>query len=217
MRRAMVLIAAPLALWGAAARAADVVGDGGFDDPAHVAWDFENFETVAVSTIEIADADAAGDPGSGSLRLRKAVAASPNSLRAAQCIEVVPGEAYTASASLRIPAASSDEDGAPFFRIEWFDAVGCGGSSLGASDPFFFPPSLTRDAWLAFGPSDASVRLNARSGRLYVGVTAETSPGSPDFFEASWDDVRIVPEPGAALAGSTAVAALSARRRRRRA
>lgn len=215
MSRAALAIAAVSMLCGAPARGVEIVADGGFDDPAHAAWDFENFETVPVSTIAIDAADASGDAGSGSLRLRKSVGANPNSLRGAQCIEVALGQAYTASASLRIPATSSDADGAPSFRIQWFDAPGCGGSPLTASDPFFFSVSLVRDEWLLFGPSDASVPPTALSGRLYVGVVATVNIGSPSFFEASWDEVSIVPEPAAGAAASALFALFALRSRRR--
>jgi hypothetical protein len=40
-----------------------------------------------------------------------------------------------------------------------------------------------------------------------VGVVANTDPGSLDIFEARWDDVSFVPEPGPA-AGVAVIAAL---------
>lgn len=86
---------------------------------------------------------------------------------------------------------------------------------LTASDPFFFAPSLIRDEWLSFGPSDASVPPAALSGRLYVGVVATVDIGSPNFFEASWDDVSIVPEPAAGAAASALLVLLALRSQRR--
>ncbi len=67
--------------------------------------------------------------------------------------------------------------------------------------------SPPRDVWTAIGPELFTAPAGVHSGRLYVGVIANTIPGSLDIFETRWDDVSFVPEPGAE-SGVAAIAAL---------
>ncbi len=93
MRTRWIAIAA--LLLAAPARAqVELVTDGGFDDAAHAAWDFEIFDG---STIAWTSQDADGGVP-GSLLFQKKVGESPNSLRASQCIDVVPEAEYAISA-----------------------------------------------------------------------------------------------------------------------
>jgi len=195
-------------------RAAELVGDGAFDDPAHAAWTFEQADLT--SEIAWSSEDAAGSMDSGSLLLRKAVGENPNSIRAQQCIDVVPGATYDASAAWFWPAVTDPSEGSPYFRIQWFSGPGCAGDPLTATDPFSFTPSIAHDAWVPFGPAAFDVPAAARSGTLYVGVVAYVSLGSPDFFEARWDAVSILPEAGGALPAIVALTMLARCRRTRR-
>jgi hypothetical protein len=202
---------AVLLVMAAPANAAELVIDGGFDDPAHPAWDFEQFDLS--STIAWSATDAAGASASGSLSLRKTLGEFPNSLRAAQCIDFVPGAEYEIGGTLFWPSASTE--GSPFIAITFQTGAGCVDASPGGANATIgFPP---RDVWHALAPTVIQVPPDARSGRLYVGVSGVIVETSPDFFEASWDDVSIVPEPGAAGAGAALTAlGLRARRRARR-
>ncbi len=192
---------------GATARAAELVTDGGFDDPTLAEWNLQIFDT---STIGV-DADATGDAGSWSLLLRKKLGENPNSLRVTQCIETVPGTQLDLSARLRIPTQSAA--GAAFLSFQWWEEPGCGGSILGNYDaPVFTPPP---DTWTSLGPFSPEVPAGADSVLLYVGVVVTVDPGSPEVFEASWDDVSVVPEPGGAGAAA-ALGALAHLLRRRR-
>ncbi|MCL4684754.1 hypothetical protein KJ059_08385 [Myxococcota bacterium] len=189
--------------------ASEYVVDGGFDDPAHPAWSFEKFDSS--STIAWNSADANGSPSSGSLSLDKAVGENPNSLRAAQCIDMIPGGEYALLGRLFWPSTSTD--GEPFLTISFSEEPRCNGDNRGSTDVFIGAP--LRDAWTQIGPTLIEVPLDARSGRFYSGVSVYVDPGSPDFFAASWDDVSLLPEPGssAAIAVLGALAALAWRRR----
>lgn len=210
--RARRWIALGLGAWlacamGTAARAAELVIDGGFDDPTLAEWNLEIFDT---STIGV-DADATGDAGSWSLLLRKKLGENPNSLRVTQCIETVPGTQLDVSARLRIPTPSAV--GSAYLSLQWWEEPGCGGSILGDYDaPVFTPPP---DTWTSLGPFSQEVPAGADSVRLHVGVVVSVDPGSPAVFEASWDDVSVVPEPGGAGAAA-ALGALAHLLRRRR-
>ncbi len=189
--------------------ASEYVVDGGFDDPAHPAWNFEKFDVS--STIAWSSADANGSLSSGSLSLDKAVGENPNSLRAVQCIELIPGGEYALLGTLFWPSTSTD--GEPFLTITFSAGSQCGGDNHGSTNALIGAP--LRDAWTQIGPTLFEVPLNARSGRFYSGVNADVDPGSLDFFAASWDDVSLVPEPGssAAIAVLGALAVLARRRR----
>jgi hypothetical protein len=190
------------------------VTDGGFDDPAHPAWAFEKYDVS--STIAWSSEDAAGSPTSGSLSLDKAVGENPNSLRAGQCIEFVPGAAYALSGTLFWPSASTEGD--PFLSVSFHTDPECGGDNVTtASASIGIPP---RDVWTPIPPTlIAEVPSGAGFGLLYAGVVAHVDVGSPNFFAASWDDISVVPEPGAsaAIAALAVLASLSRRRRSSRA
>lgn len=194
----------------APARAAELVTDGGFDDPALTAWELQIYDT---STIDWVADDATGDPGSGSLRLRKKVGENPNSLRAVQCFDIVPDSQIDLSARVRVPTQTAE--GTPYLDFEWWSDPGCGGTYLNgysSSNPAF-PP----DTWTDHGPHAVDVPAGVHSARLYVGAAVTVDPGSPEVFEVSWDDVSVVPEPArSAAAAALGALALVARRQRSR-
>lgn len=180
--------------------------DGGFDDPALASWTLEVYDT---STIEWVAVDATGVPGSGSVRLRKKVGENPNTVRVSQCFPLGPGPIELSGRSL-VPVL--DEEHRPYVFVEFYDAPGCDGSSLGDVFPSFFPIA---GAWTPVGPVPDDAPEGTRSARLYAGIIATIDPGSPDVYEASWDDLSVVPEP-ASGAGTVAALALAALGRRRR-
>jgi len=204
------LLIASFALLAVSASAAELVVDGGFDDPAHAAWIFEKYDLTSV--IERSSVDADGAPESGSLYLDKAVGETPNSLRASQCIRVVPGAEYQVSGRLFLPSASVDAYGTPLIAIVWNTAEQCNGTVPGDFYPSLF--GIARDEWVDIGPLTATAPPDAVAGRLYVGVIAYLEPVSPNRFIARWDDVSIVPETGAG-ASLAAIAALAVIARRR--
>jgi hypothetical protein len=190
----------------------ELVTDGGFDDPTTAAWNLEVFDT---STIAWALPDAAGNLSSGSLLLQKKVGENPNSLRASQCIEVAPGVEYALSGTVFWPAASGAGLGTPYLSLAWQlgqHCTGAAGVPNGYEAVIGSPP---RDVWTGIGPQAVTAPAGVHSVRLYAGVVAYVSLGSPDIFEARWDDVSVVPEPGPASA-TAAIAALVALAQRRR-
>jgi len=215
MRKSWIAVAA-LALATPAQAQGELVVDGGFDDPTAAAWEFQIFDT---STIAWTSQDAAGNPSSGSLLFQKKVGENPNSLRAAQCIEVVPGGEYSVSGTLLWPAASSATWGSPYFVVAWQLGPHCTGAAGEPNTSFVTIGSPPRDVWTGIGPELVTAPAGVHSGRVLVGVTVDVSPGSLDIFEARWDDVSVVPEPGAAAstAAIAALVALAQRPRRARA
>lgn len=183
----------------------ELVTDGGFDDAAHANWDFEIYDT---STIAWTSQDADGGVP-GSLLFQKKVGLSPNSLRASQCIDVVPGAEYALSGTLYWPTTSNAADSEPLLWIAWQLGSNCTGPAGFPDGMRVFIGSPPRDVWTGIGPELVTAPADVHSGRLYVGVVADPSPGSLEIFEARWDDVSFVPEPGAA-AGVAAIAALVA-------
>ena len=202
MRKSWIAVAA-LALATPAQAQGELVVDGGFDDPTAAAWEFQIFDTSTIAWTS-QDADA-GVPGS--LLFQKKVGENPNSLRAAQCIEVVPGGEYSVSGTLLWPAASSATWGSPYFVVAWQLGPHCTGAAGEPNTSFVTIGSPPRDVWTGIGPELVTAPAGVHSGRVLVGVTAEVSVGSPDIFEARWDDVSFVPEPGAGT-GVAAIAAL---------
>lgn len=179
----------------------ELVIDGGFDDAAHAAWEFQIYDT---STIAWTSQDADGGVP-GSLLFQKKVGEDPNSLRASQCIDVVPGGEYSLSGTAFWPTTSVE--GNLYLTLGWQlgpQCTGAPGDPDGAQANIGFPP---RDVWTEIGPQAVTAPAGVHSGRLYVGVVANTSPGSLEIFEARWDDVSVVPEPGPA-SGVAAFAAL---------
>jgi hypothetical protein len=179
------------------------ITDGGFDDAAHAAWEFQIYDT---STIAWSSQDADGGVP-GSLLFQKKVVEEPNSLRVEQCIDVVPGAEYALSGTVYWPTTSNATDGEPFLSITWQLGPNCTGA---AGDPDTSRATIgspPRDVWTGIGPELVTAPAGVHSGRLYVGVIANTSPGSLEIFEARWDDVSFVPEPGPA-AGVAAIGAL---------
>lgn len=182
----------------------ELVTDGGFDDPTTAAWSLQAYDT---STIAWASPDAAGNLSSGSLLLQKKVGETPNSLRASQCIEVDPGVDYALSGTVFWPTTS--EQGELYLVVAWLLGPHCTGSPGvpdGAEAIIGSPP---RDVWTTIGPQTVTAPAGVQSARLYVGVVAYVSVGSPDIFEARWDDVSVVPEPLAGALGITASGALA--------
>jgi hypothetical protein len=181
----------------------ELITDGGFDDAAHAAWEFQIYDSSTIAWISD-DADG-GVPGS--LLFQKKVAESPNSLRASQCIDVVPEAEYALSGALYWPTTSNAADSEPFLSIAWqlgSNCTGLAGDPDGARATVGSPP---RDVWTGIGPELVTAPAGVHSGRLYVGVIANPIPGSLEIFEARWDDVSFVPEPGAGT-GVAAIAAL---------
>ena len=204
MRKSWIAVAA-LALATPAQAQGELVVDGGFDDPTAAAWEFQIFDTSTIAWTS-QDADA-GVPGS--LLFQKKVGENPNSLRAAQCIEVVPGGEYSVSGTLLWPAASSATWGSPYFVVAWQLGPHCTGAAGEPNTSFVTIGLPPRDVWTVIGPQVVTAPAGVHSGRVLVGVTVDVSPGSLDIFEARWDDVSVVPEPGAA-ASTAAIAALVA-------
>lgn len=209
-----LLIVSFAALIATSAVAAELVVDGGFDDPSAAAWDFQKYDLTSV--IERSPVDASGAPDSGSLYLDKAVGETPNSLRASQCLPVVPGADYQVSGRLFLPLASLAANGVPALAIAWNTSELCNDVPAGGGVSDFFPSltGIARDVWVDIGPMTAHAPADALAGRLYVGVVAYTEVGSSARFVGRWDDVSIVPEPGAA-ASLAAIAALALLARRR--
>ena len=204
MRTRWIAIAA--LLLAAPARAqTELVTDGGFDDATHANWGFEIYGT---STLVWTSDDADGGVP-GSLLFQKKVGEYPNSLRASQCIDVVPGGEYALSGTLYWPTTSNAADSDPFLSITWQLGPNCTGAAGVPNTSSATIGSPPRDVWTGIGPALVTAPAGVHSGRLYVGVVANTSPGSLDIFEARWDDVSFVPEPGAA-SGVAAIAALVA-------
>lgn len=204
---AVLLLATPARAQGDV----ELVTDGGFDDEAHAAWEFQIYDTSTIAWTS-QDADA-GVPGS--LLFQKKVGESPNSLRAAQCIDVVPGGEYALSGTLYWPTTSNAADSEPFLSITWQLGPHCTGAAGVPDSSEATIGSPPRDVWTGIGPELVTAPAGVHSGRLYVGAVADVSLGSPDIFEARWDDVSLVPEPGAA-SGAAAIAALLALAQRRR-
>jgi hypothetical protein len=194
------------------AGAAEIVLDGGFDDPTHAAWFFEKYDTDSI--IDRSTTDSAGDPGSGSLSLAKVLAQPPNSLRASQCVAVVPGAEYALSGTLFLPSASLDLDGVAYLDVTWNTSAECNSASPGGYQSNL--TAIPRDAWTAIGPVLLDAPLGVHGARIYAGVVVYQPPreGAPQFFAASWDDVSLVPEPGGigSLAALGALATLTRRR-----
>ena len=190
----------------------ELVTDGGFDDPTAAAWEFQIYDT---STIAWASTDAAANLSSGSLLFQKKVGENPNTLRAAQCIEVVPGGEYSPSGTVFWPAASDAAEGSPYFVVAWQLEPHCTGVAGDPNTSFVTIGSPPRDVWTVIGPQVVTAPAGVHSGRVLVGVIAEVNLGSPNIFEARWDDVSVVPEPGPA-AGAAVIAALVALAQRRR-
>ena len=192
----------------------ELVTDGGFDDPTTAAWILQAYDT---STIAWDSQDAAENSSSGSLLLQKKVGENPNSLRASQCIEVVPGGEYSLSGTAFWPTTS--DQGELYLVVSWLLGPQCTGSPGDPNGADLIIGSPPRDVWTPIGPQVVAAPAGVHSVRLYVGVVAYVNLGSPAIFEARWDDVSFVPEPGPA-AGAAVIAALVAlvqRRRRARA
>jgi hypothetical protein len=181
----------------------ELITDGGFDDAAHAAWEFQIYDT---STIAWSSQDADGGVP-GSLLFQKKVGETPNSLRASQCIDVVPGGEYALSGTVYWPTTSNAADSDPFLSITWQLGPNCTGAAGVPDTSRATIGSPPRDVWTGIGPELVTAPAGVHSGRLYVGVVANTSPGSLEIFEARWDDVSFVPEPGAGT-GVAAIAAL---------
>lgn len=206
-----------LALLAAAALAPAIAGgappserllDGGFDDPALSSWSLEIYDT---STLEWVGVDASGSPSSGSLLARKKLGENPNSVRVSQCFPLGPGP-IELSGRFFVPVP--DEDRRPFLSIGLHGGPDCGGAYLGDVSPSFVPAPA--GVWTLAGPFPGEAPAGTRSARLYAGVVATIDPGSPDVYEAGWDDLSVVPEPhgGAGAAVGLALGALARRRRR---
>lgn len=187
----------------------ELVTDGGFDDPTTAAWNLQVFDT---STIEWTSQDAGGGIP-GSLLFYKKVGEEPNSLRVAQCIEVDPGVEYALSGKAFWPATS--DQGELFLNVDWLLGPQCTGSPGVPAGVRAIIGSPPRDVWTVIGPQVVTAPAGVQSALLYVGVVAYVNLGSPDVFEARWDDVSVVPEPGPASA-TAAIAVLVALAQRRR-
>ncbi|MDJ0868535.1 MAG: hypothetical protein QNK03_20675 [Myxococcota bacterium] len=204
--RIAVFAAAILVLSGGAVRAqVELVTNGTFDE----SLDGWSFFVGAASSVDWDAADADGDGSSGSIRIEIDPAAPGNTLSPNQCFAVLGGASYDLSASVYQP--SSSPLASAFLRLQWYTEPNCGGDNLGSSDG---PDSGTQDAWVSLFRA-AESPLAARSGRLFL--TTFEDPDRTTHRVASWDDVSVAPEPGAAtstLAAGLALGLLRARNRR---
>lgn len=193
----------------AAARGAEYVVDGGFDDPTLSAW---NLELYGTSSLDWVAEDATGDDGSGSLRVLKPIGEEPNSARVSQCVLVPPGAAVELSARIRVP--SQIASGSVLLLAQWWSGSDCTGDYLLQLQPYVDPPP--GDTWTALGPYVGTVPASAHSALVYAGAAATVVGGSPLTWEIDYDDVSLVPEPGEAggVAALVALACVAAVRRR---
>jgi hypothetical protein len=188
------------------ARSAEYVVDHGFDDPSSSAWTLELFGT---SSLDWVAEDATGDGDSGSLRVRKPIGEAPNSARVVQCVRVLPGAEVELSARVRAP--SQIANGTPFLLAQWWSGSDCTGDYLLELQPAIPPPL---DTWTVAGPYLGTAPATAHSAFVYAGAAVTVSVGSPQTWEIDYDDVSLVPEPGAAggVAALVALACLATRR-----
>jgi hypothetical protein len=151
----------------------------------HFDSDLEGWSTVGEGTLAmIAEDDANGLPGSGSLSLSNASSMEEGAIF--QCIEVVGDRWYQIGTRLR-NVMGGDATFPVFARIEWYGQSGCG-----STEPLdVFEQEMvfgnTQFEWPVFGDS-VKAPPEAVSARVSFGIRAGGGLGNP----LNWDDIRFV-------------------------
>lgn len=145
-------------------------------------------------------------PDSGSLRIDNASEAPNAGMGPAQCIAIRPGAAYDLVLSIRVPA--NQVEGQARASLTWWGDDRCLTSYLGALST---PAAMQTGAFESVALLERSAPPGARFAKLTL-VSFKYQPG--DLFQAWFDGVELVPEPGGTAMGAAALLALTALARR---
>jgi hypothetical protein len=152
--------------------------------------------------------DAGGSPTSGSVRQENFNDDGTAGLGTGQCVPVVAGVSYRVSFSVYVPSGQTGT-GLAGLNFGWNSSVDCRSSAgigglygtAGTPEPVDEWSDLTFE-WLEAPPG-------AQTMQVFLACKKTSVSGT---FAAYWDDVFVVPEPGAAASCGAALLGLAAAR-----
>jgi hypothetical protein len=178
-----------------------------------VGGDFDNDRAGWPSTVGSFDpaVDWLDAPDSGSLRIDNDVAGPQSGTGPRQCVAIAPGREYDLRAWIRVPPEQGVA-GAASARVVWYDGseppcnAGLIGSVLVAG------PAPETGAFEPVERLSLTAPVDARLAGVFL-IVNKTDAGG--LYQAWFDHVEFVPEPGSTAAGAAALLTLAALRRRR--